>query len=1298
MRKNFGNEKVLKAITIGLSAMMAVSSMPMTVLADEIGEGGSEENNYSSSEETASETTDEARVAVKETEASVDIVVNDVKVNAANIEEEVANTVIPVYGADGKLVTPGLDENIQNAETELEAVDASLTTAEKEFNDWVNGKDLDGNGYQKGYTEYKKATDDIAAAQAENEEMKAANTNIETAVEGAASAAGAVASAASDATDIANQAETDYKDLVDQIENAKSKGAANQAYQDLTDMLDQAVEDIQGKQDAYDIAKGLYEKALEDYIQAQNDYSDASEEYDKKEQDYNRQVERREIVDKRIKAYNDALNAAKAGLEEAQNDLAAAKAQAVALEQAANKAKANIIINAGDADIVAKLDIVKSDGENEGENGKGIGIDYGHQDNLFKSIIENYTLPNNGITPDAGSLKITVKKVNTTALGPDGNYFEVTYTVNGEEKTEYYNYVMSDSSKKGHESMVIFKKRDNEVAASNAYKNANVGKEKITLYEQGLTEDQLDAYEVDGKRLEKSDFDSEKGNGEIVKVGNIWYQKGLPVPDVTVSYDPETGFVSKMPSKDGTTLTEVKVDTKTVSAEYVIDEESGELKQKFTGDVTTLVYTKNSLSVNPEDGEKVYANEEAAEAQITADGVFTSEDAAQAALGQDTQDLDVIDSEITKGEYSYYYTESVEKTKTTYQASGSYVPMFTDTIEVSKTLTYDTKIGADLSIWAEKIGIENGILDQYKDDYIIYYNGNYYDLKDFDFLGLDKLELRDDLFELDDSYIGSRKVKDGVIFDDYEYDYSVNGTATISYVSKSYVGSVDPKQYLLQNMYAFFDDVFGDGSTKTTEQIKAAVEEEFAKEGKYIYDWSAWNWAFGTGTVKYINSVAVSGEAKDSEADADASLETALDTAISNSSLKTSAASNKTTTLATDFKDYKGDTVSTKKQNDTYTEGIVKYHEDVVKTGTIKTYGYSAHYWEQAGSSTEKNALLQTNVYEGAKKVYGIVDQNKNYNPESEDNLVVAENEEFQEFVRKTREGQKQIAIYERLASEAAAAKDKVDEAQGVVDLLSEKIKGDGYRTDVKQKADGTEMTQRLPESSDPRQVPEWNLTKVKLTDKEADYLTQFFSVLGIEFDVEKLTIEDLSELLVEAQEELTDAKEKVDDLKNKLSEVEDILKDTLRRLTPPDRGGDGDEGGLTGGTTYFAGTTTTPGALMAALPTSGVAGVRAPRANRGVTAAAGEEEVTGENKAIETVKPAVKSEEKKETKKTVTTKIEDDTIPLGATPIEETNNMSWWWLLLVAVLGATGYEMYKKHQQKKAEAEAVSETIKKED
>ena len=44
---------------------------------------------------------------------------------------------------------------------------------------------------------------------------------------------------------------------------------------------------------------------------------------------------------------------------------------------------------------------------------------------------------------------------------------------------------------------------------------------------------------------------------------------------------------------------------------------------------------------------------------------------------------------------------------------------------------------------------------------------------------------------------------------------------------------------------------------------------------------------------------------------------------------------------------------------------------------------------------------------------------------------------------------------------------------------------------------------------------------------------------------------------------------------------------------------------------------------------------------------------------------------------------IEEEEVPLAAAPVAK-EKMSWWWLLIVALMGKTGYEMYKKRQEKK--------------
>lgn len=59
----------------------------------------------------------------------------------------------------------------------------------------------------------------------------------------------------------------------------------------------------------------------------------------------------------------------------------------------------------------------------------------------------------------------------------------------------------------------------------------------------------------------------------------------------------------------------------------------------------------------------------------------------------------------------------------------------------------------------------------------------------------------------------------------------------------------------------------------------------------------------------------------------------------------------------------------------------------------------------------------------------------------------------------------------------------------------------------------------------------------------------------------------------------------------------------------------------------------------------------------------------------------------------TNTRKVSDEKIPLADVETEN-NKISWWWILVIALLGATGTELYIRHQ-KKEEEERKSRTDK---
>ena len=60
-------------------------------------------------------------------------------------------------------------------------------------------------------------------------------------------------------------------------------------------------------------------------------------------------------------------------------------------------------------------------------------------------------------------------------------------------------------------------------------------------------------------------------------------------------------------------------------------------------------------------------------------------------------------------------------------------------------------------------------------------------------------------------------------------------------------------------------------------------------------------------------------------------------------------------------------------------------------------------------------------------------------------------------------------------------------------------------------------------------------------------------------------------------------------------------------------------------------------------------------------------------------------------------TTIKDEDVALAAIPEEAKKNMNWWWLVVVAVMGTAGYELYRRHELKKQEADGIANSFNKE-
>lgn len=301
MRKNSKNEKVIRAMAIGISTMLMASS-PMTALAAE-GEGNSSEENNAKNSTVTPENglCDQAEEAAKEADKAVE----DAEKSAAEVKAEVTDKVAAgeVKDAEGRDLAQDIldagarveDKNaedgssLKDAESSIENADTALGVAEA--NDKLSDAELD------------KAED--AAADAEQ--------------------------IAADAKDAMQEAKDKVDGQIEEIKDAASVEAANAAYEEVKKAVDQAQADFDAKLGEYNTAKAAYEEAA------------------KKLADYE-------------KAYEDAVSSADANAEEAAKELKAAQENAADLAAALKAAKSAVDTSAAGAmDIADKEALTQGD-------------------------------------------------------------------------------------------------------------------------------------------------------------------------------------------------------------------------------------------------------------------------------------------------------------------------------------------------------------------------------------------------------------------------------------------------------------------------------------------------------------------------------------------------------------------------------------------------------------------------------------------------------------------------------------------------------------------------------------------------------------------------------------------------------------------------------------------------------------------------------------------------------------------------------------------------------------------------
>ena len=301
MRKNSKNEKVIRAMAIGISAMLMASS-PLTALAAE-GEGttpeGNEDKNITVTPEAG--IADQAQAAAKEADKAVETA----EKSATDVKSEVADQVVAGEAKD----TQGKD----------------LSQAVLDANVKVEDKTVEGGSSLKDAESAVESADTKLGVAEANDKLSDAELNKAT---DAAANAGQTAAEAKDAM---QAAQNKVNGQIENIKDAASITDANAAYEEVKTTVDQAQADFDAKLGEYNTAKAAYEEAAQ------------------KVADYE-------------KAYEEAVNSADANTAAAAAELEAAKTNAEALAKALEAAKGAVDTSAAGAlDIADKEALTQGD-------------------------------------------------------------------------------------------------------------------------------------------------------------------------------------------------------------------------------------------------------------------------------------------------------------------------------------------------------------------------------------------------------------------------------------------------------------------------------------------------------------------------------------------------------------------------------------------------------------------------------------------------------------------------------------------------------------------------------------------------------------------------------------------------------------------------------------------------------------------------------------------------------------------------------------------------------------------------
>ncbi|MBR4574469.1 MAG: hypothetical protein IKO16_06130 [Lachnospiraceae bacterium] len=473
-RKNIKNDKVLRAITIGLATMIAATSAPVNVWADDdsVDESSESDEAYDSevgeAEQAAEETEESVESASESVSEAIEMITKgaeDVTVESANenegtvtvdidpaspkdggaqAEQAVADfcALAGVTETDPATVVTVTDPVTNETSTITQAqVLADLATLPEGFNVNVNAdieSDKTNTANESGETTDNKGLSVAADIEIVEAELKNADEASEAADDSAKEAAESVDSAA-DVVEYAKssvaEAEAKAAPIITRIENAATADEVNAVFAELDKLTNDTKSDIDKKREVFNALKDKYEKA--------------KKELTAKEAEYDR-----------------AVGHASAHVGYADKKLGDAQAYVNALSDACDKAKEKLGEEGAAAETIKnkQADVTKAD--------------WDPQKKLAKAIIDYYLIPQ--VLKGDHTIIEDINKIRTTGFDTqNGNSYRFEYTdSNGESHTLYFNYDRADREVKSDDQW---------------YKNLGSAKE-IIIYEKSEEEFRADEY------------------------------------------------------------------------------------------------------------------------------------------------------------------------------------------------------------------------------------------------------------------------------------------------------------------------------------------------------------------------------------------------------------------------------------------------------------------------------------------------------------------------------------------------------------------------------------------------------------------------------------------------------------------------------------------------------------------------------------------------------------------------------------------------------------------------------------